>query len=92
MEFEIAIARESPALTIDWSQSITQVRIILTEASASGDLIPDELGGVLFSIFEDEVLPPEPIAFDRLNDSDIRIVSYNTKNEGILDDDREAHF
>ena len=92
MEFEIAIARESPALTIDGSQSITQGRIILTEASASGDLIPDELGGVLFSIFEDEVLPPEPIALDRLNDSDIRIVSYNTKNEGILDDDREAHF
>jgi len=92
MEFEIAIARESSALTIDGSQSITQGRIILTEASASGDLIPDELGGVLFSIFEDEVLPPEPIALDRLNDSDIRIVSYNTKNEGILDDDREAHF
>ena len=91
-EFEIAIARQSSALTIDDSQFLTQGRIILTEASAGGDLMPDEPGGALFTIFEDEILPPEPITLNRLNDSDIRILSYNTLNEGIIDNDRQAYF
>ena len=91
-EFEIAIARQSSALTIDDSQFLTQGRIILTEASGGGDLMPDEPGGALFTIYEDEILPPEPITLDRLNDSDIRILSYNTLNEGIIDNDRQAYF
>ena len=74
-EFEIAIARQSTALTIDGSQSITQGKIILTENSESGDIMPDDPGGVLFSIFENDVLPPEPISLERFNDGDIRIVS-----------------
>ena len=91
-EFEIAIARQSSALTIDDSQFLTQGRIILTEASEGGDLMPDEPGGALFAIYEDEILPPEPITLDRLNDSDVRILSYNTLNEGIIDNDRQAYF
>ena len=91
-EFEIAIARHSTALTIDGSQSITQGKIVLTENSNNGDMIPDSAGGVSFTIFEDEVSPPEPITLGRLNDSDIRVLSYNTLNEGILDDDRQLHF
>ena len=55
-------------------------------------MIPDSAGGVSFTIFEDEVSPPEPITLGRLNDSDIRVLSYNTLNEGILDDDRQLHF
>ena len=29
---------------------------------------------------------------ERSNDSDIRILSYNTLNEGIIDDERRLHF
>ena len=94
-EFEIAIARGSSSLTIDTSQELIQGKIVLSELEESeggGDYIPNELGGVLFSIGEDFVMGPEPITLERLNESDLRVVSYNTLNEGILDNDRRDHF
>ena len=94
-EFELAIARGSSSLTIDTSQELIQGKIVLSELEESeggGDYIPNELGGVLFSIGEDFVMGPEPITLERLNESDLRVVSYNTLNEGILDTDRSDHF
>ena len=94
-EFEIAIARRSSSLTIDNSQELIQGKIVfseLEESEGGGDYIPNELGGVLFSIGEDFVMGPEPITLERLNESDLRVVSYNTLNEGILDNDRRDHF
>ena len=35
---------------------------------------------------------PQPITLERSNEDDIRVVSYNTWNEGILDNDRQIHF
>ena len=94
-EFEIAIARGSSSFTINNSQELIQGKIVLSELKESeggGDYIPNELGGVLFSIGEDFVMGPEPITLERLNESDLRVVSYNTLNEGILDTDRRDHF
>ena len=94
-EFEIAIARGSSSFTINNSQELIQGKIVLSELKESeggGDYIPNELGGVLFSIGEDFVMGPEPITLERLNESDLRVVSYNTLNEGILDNDRRDHF
>jgi len=91
-QFEIAIARESSPLTINGSQSLLEGKIVLSEFAEGGDLLPDEPGGVLFTIGEDEVPQPEPMTLGRLNDSDIRILSYNTLNEGIIDDERQLHF
>ena len=91
-QFEIAIARESSPLTINGSQSLVEGKIVLSEFAEGGDLLPDEPGGVLFTIGEDEVPQPEPMTLGRLDDSDIRILSYNTLNEGIIDDERQLHF
>jgi len=91
-QFEIAIARESSPLTINGSQSLLEGKIVLSEFAEGGDLLPDEPGGVLFTIGEDEVPQPEPMTLGRLDDSDIRILSYNTLNEGIIDDERQLHF
>ena len=92
-EFEIAIARESSPLTLNNQQIITQGKIVFSELEGgTGDFIPDELGGVSFSIGEDFIIGPEPITIERLNESDLRVVSYNTLNEGILDSDRQDHF
>ena len=92
-EFEIAIARESSPLTLNNQQIMTQGKIIFSELEEGiGDFIPDELGGVSFSIGEDFIIGPEPITIERLNESDLRVVSYNTLNEGILDSDRQDHF
>ena len=92
-EFEIAIARGSSPLTLNNQQIITQGKIVFSELEGgTGDFIPDELGGVSFSIGEDFIIGPEPITIERLNESDLRVVSYNTLNEGILDSDRQDHF
>ena len=92
-EFEIAIARESSPLTLNNQQIMTQGKIVFSELEdGTGDFIPDELGGVSFSIGEDFIIGPEPITIERLNESDLRVVSYNTLSEGILDSDRQDHF
>ena len=92
-EFEIAIARGSSPLTVNNQQIMTQGKIVFSELEdGTGDFIPDELGGVSFSIGEDFIIGPEPITIERLNESDLRVVSYNTLNEGILDSDRQDHF
>lgn len=92
-EFEIAIARDSYPLTFNNQQSLVQGKIIFSEFGESiGDLLPDVTGGVSFSIGEDFVMGPEPITLARLNESDIRVVSYNTLNEGILDNNRRDYF
>ena len=92
-EFEIAIARGSSPLTLNNQQIMTQGKIIFSELEEGiGDFIPDELGGVSFSIGEDFIIGPEPITIERLNESDLRVVSYNTLSEGILDSDRQDHF
>ena len=92
-EFEIAIARGSSPLTLNNQQIMTQGKIVFSEfEDATGDFIPDELGGFSFSIGEDFIIGPEPITIERLNESDLRVVSYNTLNEGILDSDRQDHF
>ena len=92
-EFEIAIARGSSPLTLNNQQIMTQGKIVFSELEdGTGDFIPDELGGVSFSIGEDFIIGPEPITIERLNESDLRVVSYNTLNEGILDSDRQDHF
>ena len=92
-EFEIAIARGSSPLTVNNQQIMTQGKIVFSELEdGTGDFIPDELGGVSFSIGEDSIIGPEPITIERLNESDLRVVSYNTLNEGILDSDRQDHF
>ena len=92
-EFEIAIARDSSPLTLNNQQSMVQGKIIFSElGDSSGDLLPDETGGVSFFIGEDFIMGPEPITLERLNENDLRVVSYNTLNEGILDNDRRDYF
>ena len=91
-QFEIAISRNSFPLTNYGSQTVNNFRIFISELDFGGDLIPEESGGILYSI-DNEVVPPvEPISIEKLNENDIRLVSYNTWNEGILDSERQDHF
>ena len=91
-EFEIAIDRESSPMTMNGSQSLNEGTLVFSEIEEGGDLVPDEFGGIPFSI-GDEIVPlPQPITLERSNEQDIRLVSYNTWNEGILDSDRQIHF
>ena len=91
-EFEIAIDRDSSPLTMNGSQSLNEGTLVFSEIEEGGDLVPDESGGIPFSIGDDIVPLPQPITLERSNEQDIRLVSYNTWNEGILDSDRQIHF
>lgn len=94
-EFEIAIERESLTLNMNNSQQLIQGKIVFSEFGPNeniGDLIPSELGGVPIFIGEDFIPFPQKITLEKIDESDIRIVSYNTLNTGILDIERQSNF
>jgi endonuclease/exonuclease/phosphatase family metal-dependent hydrolase len=91
-EFEIAIARDSNLMTLNGSQVLFEGRIVIAEAQPNSDSVPNESGGIYFSIGEDAVPLPEPISLERRHEDDIRIVTYNNLNEGMIDPEREPHF
>ncbi len=91
-EFEIAISRESDVLTLNESQVLTEGKIMIAEALPNSDTVPNEDGGIYFSIGEDTVPLADPIPLERKHEDDIRIVTYNTWNDGFLDEERQPHF
>ncbi len=92
MEFEIAISLNSSPLTLNGSQILSQARLILSEMADDGDFVPNESGGVTFMVDHDFVDDSPSISLERESISDIRIISYNTWNEGILDSERQIRF
>ena len=91
-EFEIAISRESDVLTLNESQVLAEGKIMIAEALPNSDTVPNEDGGIYFSIGEDTVPLADPIPLERKHEDDIRIVTYNTWNDGFLDEERQPHF
>jgi endonuclease/exonuclease/phosphatase family metal-dependent hydrolase len=91
-EFEIALARNSDIMTLNGSHEMIEGKIVIAEAPPNSDSVPNESGGIYFSIGEDAVPLPEPISLERRHEDDIRIVTYNNLNEGMIDPEREPHF
>ncbi len=91
-EFEIAISRTSDAFTSETSGELVQGKIIIAEAPPNSDQIPNEPGGVLFSIGEDYILPPTPISLGKNNPNDIRLVSHNVLYSHLVDPEFQEYF
>jgi len=91
-EFEIAIARDSNLMTLNGSQVLVEGRIVIDEAPPNSDSVPNESGGIYFSIGEDAVPLAEPISLVRRHEDDIRVLTYNTLWDGILEADRQPKF
>ena len=91
-EFEIGISRYCGPLTMNGSQVMVEGRIIINSGGSTQDQVPDEPGGIYFSIGEDVVPDPVAIPLERRHEDDIRIISYNTWNDGILDGERKPRF
>ena len=87
-EFEIAISRYCNV----FGGEIVEGNLIIEEAPPNSDTVPNESGGIYFSLGEDAVPYPEPIPFERRYENDIRILSYNTLYTGIVEPDRQPHF
>ncbi len=91
-EFEIAMARNSDIMTLNGSQVLVEGRIIIAEAPPNSDVVPNESGGISFTIGEDAVPLAEPISLVRRHEDDIRVLTYNTLWDGILEADRQPKF
>jgi len=87
-EFEIAVSRYCNV----FGGEIVEGNLIIEEAPPNSDTVPNESGGIYFSLGEDAVPYPEPIPFERRYENDIRILSYNTLYTGIVEPDRQPHF
>jgi len=83
-EFEIAIARGSFVLSDPDS-----IAVIFSSFFDTGDYMPDSWGGVVYQLDTIVVGPAEPILLEKTG---TRLVSYNTLNTGILEQDRQAKF
>ena len=91
-EFEIAISRTSEALMSETSSVLVQGKIIIADAPFNSDQIPNEGGGVSFSIGEDYINPPIPISFEKRNSTDIRLVTHNVLSSNLMDPDYQEYF
>lgn len=91
-EFEICISRYSSVLTMDDTQVLVQGKVILADTGQNADQIPDESGGISFSIGEDYILPPTPISFEKRNESDIRLIAHNVWNSSLVNTDYQGYF
>ncbi len=91
-EFEIAMARNSDIMTLNGSQEMIEGKIVIAEAPPNSDVVPNESGGIYFSIGEDAVPLAEPISLVRRHEDDIRVLTYNTLWDGILEADRQPKF
>ncbi|MBQ34666.1 MAG: hypothetical protein CMG32_07535, partial [Candidatus Marinimicrobia bacterium] len=74
------------------SQVLVEGKIVISETSPNSDFVPNESGGIVFSIGEDQVPLPAPIPLERYYADDIRILTYNTLWNGILEPDRQPRF
>jgi len=91
-EFEIAILRSSMVLTMNNTQLLNEGSLVIVESEEDSDRLPNESGGVYFNIADNTTPTVVPIPLEKINEEDLRILSYNTKNEGILDSERKSYF
>ncbi len=89
--FEWCISRESMPLTMDGSQDVSNIRVALINEDG-GDYLPDDHGGVAYTIDTTHVSPPEPTALERNEPYQIRLVTYNILYNGFFEEEQKEHF
>ncbi|MBI5916720.1 MAG: hypothetical protein HY842_15185 [Bacteroidetes bacterium] len=89
--FEMAIGREAVPDGVNPLFTGSQIRILWQDGT-SGDKMPD--AGQVFSFqFDTDATPPfQPIDLQKLSPNHIRLLTWNTLFDGLLDDSRAEHF
>ena len=90
--FEIAISRSSAILTMDGTQEPTTIKIVLQGGGATPDILPDEPGGIEYEFDSTPVPSPEIITLEKNEMEHLRILSYNVRQNGLFDSERQAEF
>ena len=90
--FEIAISRSSAILTMDGTQEPTTIKIVLQGGGEAPDILPDEPGGIEYEFDSTPVPSPEIITLEKNEMEHLRILSYNVRQNGLFDPERQAEF
>ena len=90
--FEIAISRSSAILTMDGTQEPTTIKIVLQGGGEAPDILPDEPGGIEYEFDSTPVPSPEIITLEKNEMEHLRILSYNVRQNGLFDSERQARF
>ncbi len=90
--FEIAISRSSAILTMDGTQEPTTIKIVLQGGGEAPDILPDEPGGIEYEFDSTPVPSPEIITLEKNEMEHLRILSYNVRQNGLFDSERQAEF
>ncbi|MCK4664296.1 MAG: T9SS type A sorting domain-containing protein [Bacteroidales bacterium] len=91
-QFEVAISRNCNMMTLNGIQIPDTISLFFIESNNSGDMLPDNSGGIQYVFDTSYIAPPEAISLSRHNEDDIRIVTYNTLYSGLLDVERQPCF
>ena len=89
--FELALSLASNPMTLNGTQVPGRLSIVVA-ASGQGDFLPDAPVGVEYVIDSSPLQGPPPISLTRLQESHLRLMSYNTEFSGILDPERQPFF
>ena len=69
-----------------------QIKIAFTHDVEGGDAIPNAGETIAYSFGEEETTSPTPITLEKEMDSQLRIISWNTLDDGLLKEARTEHF
>ncbi len=89
--FEMAIARNAEPNGFATLFTSNIIRIYFRNGSF-GDQMPNQGHNFTYSFDQDNVEPFQPIDLQKLSPSHIRLLTWNTLFDGLLDLDRKAHF
>ena len=90
-DFELAFSLKSEPMTGGTTQVPASLAVVLA-ASDEVDLVPDQPGGVVYTIDKSSVEPPSPMPLTREHESDLRVMTYNTLGGGLLNPLRQEAF
>ncbi len=76
---------------MDGSQVPTTILVALVNEDG-GDMLPDDLGGLAYSIDTTHIPSPESTPLEREEPNQIRLVSYNILYNGFFEEGQREHF
>lgn len=68
------------------------VRLLLRDEAPGGDQVPDDPTTLLYALGAGTLPPETPVPIDRLQSSDLRLASWNTKNDSLWSPGQQDRF